>query len=218
MRAAVTAALEEGEMLGVLDGRGLGEAADRLGQQVSEVGDLDAPGDLRLWQRLFRSALGVNDRLFLFYLLPLEALLRAGDVEALAVLAGDVEQTARDLGDHVAAGDLERRRLDRERAVVTLDQLLADAARTVADDALGQGDAARLAQDRQTRTDAVGGVVHRRQAGPVVGPAVHVLLMAAAQELNAAQFALVVQVLGEKVLAGIDDGLHHHVDLAGLAA
>ena len=58
------------------------------------------------------------------------------------------------------------------------------------------------------------GVVHRRQAGPVVGPAVHVLLVAAAQELDAAQLALVVQLLDEQVFAAVDDGFHHHVDLA----
>ena len=40
--------------------------------------------------------------------------------------------------------------------------------------------------------DAVRGIPHRRQAGPVVGPAVHVLLVARLQELELAQFAFVV--------------------------
>ena len=58
------------------------------------------------------------------------------------------------------------------------------------------------------------GVVHRRQARPVVGPAVHVLLVRAAQELDPSQLALVVQFLDEEVLAAVDDGFHHHEDLA----
>src|SRR5262249_22736963 len=95
---------------------------------------------------------------------------------------------------------------------VAADQLFADAAGAVADDALGV-----LAEQGQARADAVGGVVHGRQAGPVVGPAVHVLLVAAAQGLDPAQLALVVQLLDEEVLPAVDDRLHHHVDLAGLA-
>ena len=61
------------------------------------------------------------------------------------------------------------------------------------------------------------GVPHGRQPGPVVGPAVHVLLMAAAKELEPAQLALVVQILDEEVFTTVDDGLHHHVDLAAIA-
>ena len=38
--------------------------------------------------------------------------------------------------------------------------------------------------------------------------------MAAAEELDPAELALVVQLLDEQVLAAVDDGLHHHVDLA----
>ena len=41
--------------------------------------------------------------------------------------------------------------------------------------------------------------------------------MAAAQELDAPQLALVVQLLHEQVLAAVDHGLHHHVDRAALA-
>ena len=47
--------------------------------------------------------LRVDDRLLVLDLLPLEALLAAGGVEALAVLPGRVEQAARHLGDHVAS-------------------------------------------------------------------------------------------------------------------
>ena len=46
MRTAVTAALNERQMFGVLDGSR--KLPDRLRQQVSEVGNLDLLGDLRL--------------------------------------------------------------------------------------------------------------------------------------------------------------------------
>src|SRR5258708_37129811 len=79
----------------------------------------------------------------------------------------------------------------------------------MANDALGM-----LAQDRETWTDAVRGIVHGRQARPVVRPTVHVLLMAAAEKLNPAEFALVIQFFDEEIFAAIDDRLHHHVNLA----
>ena len=78
MRPAVAAALEEREVLGVLDGRRLGEPADRLGQEVGIVRHLDPLGDLGLGERMFGRALGVDDRVFVLDLLPLEALLAAG--------------------------------------------------------------------------------------------------------------------------------------------
>ena len=59
-------------------------------------------------------------------------------------------------------------------------ELLADPARAVADHALGQ-----LAGQAQAGADAVRGVVHRRQAFPVAGPAGHFLQVRAAQELQA---------------------------------
>ena len=137
VRAAVAAALEERQMLRVLDRRRLREAADRLRQETGVVGDFHPLGHLRL-----RQPLGVDHWVFALDLLPLEALLAARSVEALAVLPGRVEQAARHLGDHVGIADLERRRLEGERAAVAADQLLADAARAVADHALGV-----LAQD-----------------------------------------------------------------------
>ena len=71
--------------------------------------------------------------------------LAAGHVEALAVLPGAVEQAAASPPRTTSrALDLERRGLDRERAVVLRDQLLADAPGAVAHDALGQRRLARL--------------------------------------------------------------------------
>ena len=49
-----------------------------------------------------------------------------------------------------------------------------------------------VAQDRQARADAMGRIPHGRQAGPIIRPAVHILLVAAAQELDASQCAAVV--------------------------
>ena len=90
----------------------------RLGQEVGVVGHLDPPGDLGLGERVLGRALGVDDRIFALDLLPLEALLAAGGVEALAVLPGGVEQAAGDLGDDVGVLDRERGGLDGERAAV----------------------------------------------------------------------------------------------------
>jgi len=60
------------------------------------------------------------------------------------------------------------------------------------------------------------GVVHRGQALPVAGPAVHVLEVAAADELDAAESARVPEFAHIQVLAAPDDRLHHHVLLPAL--
>jgi len=57
----------------------------------------------------------------------------------------------------------------------------------------------------------VRGVVHWWQTRPVVGPTVHVLLMARLQKLNLAQLAFLVQLAQEQKLTGVDDCLGHHV-------
>jgi hypothetical protein len=75
--------------------------------------------------------------------------------------------------------------------------------------------AVRLAQGAD-RADAVGGVPHRGQAGPVIGPAVHVLLVARLEELELAEGALVVEFLHVQELPGVHHGLHHHVLQPGL--
>ena len=55
------------------------------------------------------------------------------------------------------------------------------------------------------------GVVHRRQTGPVIGPAFHVLLVTGFQELYLAQLAFFVQLLDKKEFAGVDYRFHHHI-------
>src|ERR1035438_3605425 len=107
MRAAVPAALHERQVVllaGVVHALGR-EAADRLGQQVGIVWHLDALRDLRL--RLFR---GVQYRLLAFDERPFERLLRAVDIDALAVLPGDVEERADDAGAQVGVAKLDMAR------------------------------------------------------------------------------------------------------------
>src|SRR5262249_35048390 len=90
-----------------------------------------------LWNLRLRQAARVNHRILALDLLPFKALLIAGDIEALAVLAGNVEQAARHLGAHVAVTQFERGGLDGEGTAVFGNQLFIDAAGTVTDDALG---------------------------------------------------------------------------------
>jgi hypothetical protein len=71
------------------------------------------------------------------------------------------------------------------RAVALL-QFFADGAGAKAAHIFG-----RFADQAGHRADAVGGIPHRRQAGPVVRPAVHVLLMGGLHELELAEFALI---------------------------
>jgi hypothetical protein len=210
--AAVTAALKEGEVVGILNGGRLGEPADGLRQEMGVVGHFHSRGDLRFRKRMLGGALGVDDGVFALDLLPFEALVAAGRVEAFAILASDVEEAAGDLGDDVGVMDGEGGRFDGERAAVAALEVFANPARPVADDAF-----CVLTQDGQAGADAVGGVPHRRQARPVVRPAVHILLVAAAEELDFSQLALVVKFLDEQVFAAVDDGFHHHVDLAARA-
>ena len=68
-----------------------------------------------------------------------------------------------------------------------------------------------MAAQAEKGADAVSGVVHGRKSGPVAGPTVHVLLMGGFEELELAEFAIIVKLFHEEELAGVDDGFHHHV-------
>ena len=177
------------------------EALDLLRQAVGEVGHLDLLRNLRLG--LLRR---VDHRLFAFDERPLEGLLRTVDVDGLAVLAGRVEERADDARRDVGLMELDVGRLDREGRVVDRDHVLGDAAGAEARDVLGVG-----AGEGEHRADAVRGVVHGREAGPVAGPAFHVLLVRGLQELQAAERAVVIELLHVEELAGIDHRLHHHI-------
>src|SRR5688572_9102924 len=87
------------------------------------VGRLDARWNLRLgpFGRVEDVLLALDER-------PLEGLLRAVDVEALAVLAGRVVEEPPDVGRNVAAGDLDVAALDRELVTALLLDVLADRA------------------------------------------------------------------------------------------
>src|SRR4029453_8532741 len=99
--------------------------------------------------------------------------LRAIDIDALAILARRVEERADDARIDVSALEPDVRTLDVEGAAVFLDELLAHRAGTEAAYVFR-----RLANQPGDRTHAVGGVPHRRETRPVIGPTVHVLLMA----------------------------------------
>ena len=59
------------------------------GRRLAKIGHLDA-----LRNHRFGQAPGVDHRVFVFELLPLERFLAAGRVEALAILPGSIEQAA----------------------------------------------------------------------------------------------------------------------------
>ena len=72
-----------------------------------------------------------------------------------------------------------------------------------------------VAPEAEEGADTVGGVVHGREAGPVSGPAVHVLLVRGFQELKFTEFALIVELLHKEEFTGVDDSFHHHIFQTG---
>ena len=86
----VAATLHKGQMVGVFDG--LGKFLYRLGQQVSVVGDIHLFRNFR-----FGSFGHVQNARFAFDEGPFEAFLTAVDVDALAVLAGDIVKETPDM-------------------------------------------------------------------------------------------------------------------------
>lgn len=109
VRAAVAAALQEAEVVGVVDFAGERELADRFGEQVGVIGHGDLLGDLRLGPLG-----GVDDVRLVLDQRPLKALLRAVHVEALAILAGHVVQTPPDVRGQVAVLQLDMTAFDSE--------------------------------------------------------------------------------------------------------
>ena len=201
--AAVAAALDEGEVVGVLDA--LSELLNGFGEEVGVVGDFDLFGYLGL------GTLGhVDDAGLVLDEGPLEAFLGAVDVDAFAVLAGDVVEEAPDVGGEVAVLELDVAGLDGELVAAFLGDVVADGSRTEAADVLGES-----VDHAEAWADDVGGVVHGNHAFPVFGPAVHVLRMTGGEVLDLAEFAVVVEFLYVEEFAGVDDGLGHHVPEAG---
>ena len=102
--------------------------------------------------------------------------------------------------------ELEVGRLDREGRVVDRNHVLGDAAGAEARDVFRVGTG-----EGEHRSHAVRRVVHRREAGPVAGPSFHVLLVRGLEELQAAEVAVIVELLHEEEFTGVDDRLHHHI-------
>src|SRR5271165_6835141 len=107
MRTTVTAALDEREMIFV--GDALRELANRLGQKVSVVRNLDAFCYLRL--RFLR---GVEHGVLIGDELPFERLLRSVDVDALAILSCGIPKEPPDVRRKIRVLDLDVTRLDSE--------------------------------------------------------------------------------------------------------
>ena len=202
MGAAVPASLRERKVIFAFAVDALGrEVLDLLGEAMREVGHIDLLRDFRLG--FLRR---MDDGLFAFDQWPLKGFLRAVDVDRFSILAGRVEQRADDARRDVGLVEFDVGRLDCEGRVVDRNHVLGDAAGAEARDVFRVG-----AGEGEHRADAVRGVIHRREAGPVAGPAFHVLLVRGLEELQAAQFAVVVELLHVEELAGVDHRLHHHV-------
>src|SRR6185503_2684035 len=182
------------------------EALDGFGQAPGEIGRLH-----RLWNLRFALLGRVQDERLVLDQRPFNGPLRAVHVDALAILARGVEQAADDAGIDVGALELDVRRLDGEARAVVLDEFQANRAGTEATHVFR-----RFANQPGDRPDTMRGVPHGRQAGPVIGPAVHVLLVTGLDELELAEFARVEQLLHEQVFAGVNDRLGHHVFEPGL--
>jgi len=142
---------------------------------------------------------------------PFERFLRAVNVDSLAVLPGGVEEGAIDARAEIRVFELDVGGFDGERGFVIFDESFADGAGAEAGDVFGDGPG-----QREHGYDTMRRIPHWGQAGPIIGPAVHVLLMTRLEKLNFAELALFVEVLDVKKLAGIDDGFHHHVLLPRL--
>jgi hypothetical protein len=208
MRSAVSGALGKAEVIlaafAAVDSA-LSERGDLVGEQVSVVGAGDPLGDL--WLGFFR---GVDDEGLVFNEGPLDGFFGSVDFDALAILAGHVEEGAVDLGAEIALVETDVGRLDGEGRAVAAVHFLADRAAGETAYVLGL-----IAGESEDGADAVGGIVHRGKARPVARPAVHVLLVTCFEKLQLAEFALVVELLHEKKFTGVDDRFHHHVVQAG---
>ena len=117
------------------------------------------------------------------------------------------------LDGHVAVAQRDQGRFEGEGAATGRLHLFAHPAGAPAIDG---GPA--LAQQHQAGGHRVRGVHQRREAQPVVRPALHVLVVGAAHELDPPQLPLFVQVLHIEEFPAVHGGLHEHVVLAALLA
>ncbi|MEY3457075.1 MAG: hypothetical protein RL215_232 [Planctomycetota bacterium] len=152
-------------MIGVVDFGGESEAADGFGEEVSVVGDGDFFGDFGFW--FFG---GVDDMGFMFHERPFEAFFGAVDIEAFAVLAGDIVEESPDMGGEVGVANFDMAGFDGEAVAGFLGDVIADGAGAEAADVFGES-----VDESQAGAHDVCGVVHGDHFFPVAGPAVHVL-------------------------------------------
>src|SRR5271165_2620225 len=135
----------------------LREFANRLGQSMSVVWNLDALSDLRL--RLLR---GVEHGILVSDELPFERLLRTIDVDALAILSCGIPKETPDVCCDVGVLDLDVTRLDSELRTGPARALVVDRPGAEAADIL------RHAADHgHERAHDVGRIMHRNHVLPV---------------------------------------------------
>src|SRR5580704_7752726 len=102
------------------------------------------------------------------------------------------------------------RRLNSKWRTVSGSELVPDAAGPEA------GDGFRLSvDDGEAGRNAMRRVIHRWQSWPAVGPAVHVLMVAALQILNLAEPSTAGELAGEEIFPRVEDRLRHHVSKPG---
>ena len=201
--AAVAAALHKGEVVSVLDT--LGEFLDRLGQEMCEVRHLDSLGNIRL------GPLGhVQDVRIVLCERPFKTFLGAVNVDALAVLPGDIVQETPDVRGKVAVLDFDVAAFDGELVAALLRDVLPHGAAAETAHVLGEA-----IDHPEARAHDVRRVVHGDHLLPVTRPAVHVLRMTRREVLQFAEFALVVKLLDEQKFAAVNHRLGHHVLEAG---
>ena len=98
--SAVTAALDKGQMVDILDG--LCEFANGFWQQVRVISHFDLAGNL-----MFRQLRSVQNMWLALDQRPFKTLICTIDVEALAVLASRIEQEPPNMSRDVAVFDLD---------------------------------------------------------------------------------------------------------------
>ena len=182
-----------------------GEGGDFVREEVCVVRAVDAFGDFG-----FRFLRGMNDELLAFDEGPFDAFFVPIDLDGFAVLAGDIEKRTVDEAGEIGVFEFDVATLDRVGGSVALVHFFADRSRAEAGDILGL-----MASDTEKWADAVRGVVHGRESGPVAGPTVHVLLVGGFEELEFAEFAVIVELFHKEELASVNDSFHHHVLEAG---
>ena len=148
----------------------------------------------------------MKDEGFPFDERPFDAFFGTIDFDGFAVLAGDIKEGAIDEAGKVTVLELDVAGFYGEGGVVAVVHLLADRAGGEAGNVFGF-----VPTKTKKWSDAMSGVVHGGQAGPVSGPAVHVLLMGGLEELEFPEFPFVIELLHEEEFPGVNHRFHHHV-------